>query len=161
MLRVLVLCHGNINRSPLCAEVLQRFPNLDVRGAGLKPRLRPGVAAKKMREAAVDNGFNLEHHRSQRLTPDLYNWAQVIVYMDGGNLRRLDLFRRYHKLRQTNNWVMLGDFAEPPERRIPDPAFIPRDDPKLEKVVHMIIDSSLRLGGALSDKVERYIRNDN
>jgi protein-tyrosine-phosphatase len=86
-MRVLVVCHGNKWRSPLAAELLRRrHPEWDVRSAGVGATARHGWrAAKPVREYA---GGLLEH-RSRQVDEEDLRWAEMVVFMDGGNLKRL------------------------------------------------------------------------
>lgn len=88
-MKVLVLCHGSINRSPFVAGLLRQLrPDWGVRVAGLKTT--PGRrASRKAREAAAERGFSLDAHRSVVATRDLVEQSQVTLYMDGGNEKRL------------------------------------------------------------------------
>ena len=142
MKTVLVVCHGNINRSPACAVVLKsEFGDaFSVMGAGF---VNPGNrAAKKMREAMAERGYDLERHRSQLISQQLVDWAEVVVLMDGGNLKRFtELFPAHvHKV------VKLAEHDDPPATRIPDPNYMRKDDPKFDAVVSQIVRCTLRMG---------------
>lgn len=142
-MNILVLCHGNINRSPLVHALLRKYlhhkPGISVQSAGF---VNPGRrASKKMRDYADNVGVNLEHHRSQLCTAKLVEWADKIIYMDGGNLGRLvELVDAagLQPLSETNKLVSLGAFASPPRNRIPDPAFIKRDTQEFADVVALM-----------------------
>lgn len=141
-MNVLVVCHGNINRSPLCAAVLSRNHGLFVKSAGF---VNPGRrAAKKMREAASSFGLDLEGHRSQLVTLELVRQAHCIVYMDGGNLRRLkQLGVEDVKLR------CLGRYSSPQLTRIADPNFMLKGSTEFLNVVALIVRASEALGRQL------------
>jgi len=147
--KVLVLCHGNVNRSALCHYILAEYEGLEVKSAGVKPDLRPGKAAKKMRDAALELGVNLEEHRSQLITTDLYRWADVIIYMDGGNLKRLQHFWEDRSWTLKSDWRCLGEFAVPIRNRIPDPGFIKRGTQEFHDVVSLIHEASHNLAKKL------------
>lgn len=151
MSRILVLCHGNINRSPLAAAVLRTYPGLEVKEAALKSwnnrAWKPERASRKMRDAALELGFNLEEHRSTAIYPALYGWADTVVYMDGGNLKRLDAFLEQHGF--AGKCVCLGHYGTPPVSRIPDPAFIKRGTQEFHDVVQLIVSCSHGLGKKL------------
>lgn len=148
-MKVLVVCHGNINRSPLCAAVLrQERPDLTVREAALKgwdnPGFRPERAAKKMRQEAMRAyGIDLEPHRSRSITVADMEWADRVIYMDGGNLRRLHRIKdAWHGL-DPALWLSLGSFDEPPRERIPDPNFLKAGSPEFIEVVDLVMRCSL------------------
>lgn len=147
---VLVLCLGNINRSPLCAAILERH-GIPVRQAALKALTneawRPERAARKTRDAALELGLNLEEHRSRRLEPEDLDWADIVVIMDNSNETRLG--------QALTNWGKfavvrrLGHFASPPVDSIKDPAFIPRGTQEFHDVILQIRAASLNLAKKL------------
>jgi protein-tyrosine-phosphatase len=149
MTSILVLCHGNINRSPLAAAVLAQNPRLSVRQGRLKFGHRLEKAAKKMREAAAPLGLDLSAHRSRDVTLDDLLWADIIVYMDAGNRKRLIEFAGEHWDRIAERTVCLGVFANPQRDRIPDPAFIKKGSPKFAEVVDLIKTCSEELSRRL------------
>lgn len=141
-MKTLILCHGNINRSPMCAAVMRCYAGslLDIRSAGF---VNPGRrAAKKMRDLAEERGYDLSEHRSQLATRELMLKHDVIIYMDGGNYRRLkDLLNGSLTDKQV---YCLGAFANPPVERIPDPAFMSRGSSELLATVDLIEEASRR-----------------
>lgn len=139
-MKVLVVCHGNINRSPLAAAVLRaEQPGWEVREAALKawgnPDWKPEPAAAKMRAAAKAHGYDLTSHRSRAITEEDMDWADVVLFMDSGN------FNRMLAIRPTpgpgRGWVNLGTFVD--KSRIPDPAFMPKSSQQFAEVVPLII----------------------
>ena len=139
--KILVLCHGNINRSALAHAAIKKVSSgvLAVKSAGF---VNPGRrAAKKMREAAGARGFDLEQHRSTLITHDLISWADVILYMDGGNKRRL-----CEKLCSWGDLTVSGDclgrWADTPRKRIADPAFMPKASAEFAETVDLLIECS-------------------
>ncbi len=140
--KVMVVCHGNINRSPLAEAVLKLYAGsaLDIRSSGfVNPNRR---AAKKMRDAATERGYDLSGHRSQLATRESLLWADLILYMDGGNYKRL--------LGMLNGGAVnvvakcLGEWSLPPQKRIPDPAFMRRDSNEFKLTVELIEESARR-----------------
>lgn len=113
-MRVLVLCHGNICRSPFAAAAIASLrPGWTVTSAGLGAT--PGRrAAKKAREAAERYGLDISNHRSARATPDMLSASDVILHMDGGNLRRL-------RVMGCERSTCLADWGG--AARVPDPNF--------------------------------------
>lgn len=150
MTKVLVLCHGNINRSPLCAAVLRSYPQLAVVGAALKEWKRPERATKKMRDAARKrHDIDLRDHRSQPITQQMVDEVDYIVYMDQGNRKRLERFPGAMK-----KAIPLGRYSEMPDRgksgqlsepRIKDPAFVSKDSEEFTCIVDEVVQASHEL----------------
>ena len=142
--RILVLCHGNINRSAACEAVLRDLhPTWEIESAGF---VNPGNrAAKKMRDAMGNRGYDLSGHRSQLVTQSLVEWAQSIIIMDNPNERRFrELFPWPY---QTKKLIRLGSVRK--LNRIPDPGYMKRDSDEFNAVVDLIIKCSREIGGAL------------
>lgn len=80
--RLLVLCMGNICRSPYAAGVLGReLPDHEVRSAGFfEAGRRPPRHAVSV---AAGRGVNLTGHLSAQVTSEWIDWADLVVVMDG------------------------------------------------------------------------------
>lgn len=129
-MNILVLCHGNKYRSPACAAFLQGAAGINIDSSGFSEPGKP--AAKRMRDMMATYGFDLTKHRSKTIDADQVNWAQLILYMDGGNRKRLEAAfpQAMRKAR------CLAEFIG--EQRIPDPAFINPKGPTFEEIVDKI-----------------------
>lgn len=122
-MRVLVVCHGNINRSPVAAAIIRRETGWDTLGGAQWETRSVGLgdypsrrATRRAREFAESRGINLSDHRSAVIAEEDAQWADLILYMDGGNRRRLlRMGADEGKMR------CLASFAG--ETRIPDPQF--------------------------------------
>lgn len=84
--RVLIVCHGNIYRSPFAEAVLRDRlgADVEVRSAGFhavadRPSPQPHVAM------CQEFGVSLAAHRSRVVTDDDLAWADLIVLMDRRN----------------------------------------------------------------------------
>jgi protein-tyrosine phosphatase len=133
---VLVVCHGNICRSPLAGRILKdRLGDDFVRDRGLS--VREGLlAAKKVRDWATDNGYDLEGHRSVRVRQADVDWANIILYMDGGNRERLlDAFEGV-----LPKLVCLGSCIG--AEKIADPNYVKRG-PELDALLAIVEKASL------------------
>ncbi len=140
MTNILVICHGNINRSPFAAAVMQHYGGigLSVISAGF---VNPGTrAAKKMRDAAKARGYDLGNHRSQLVTRELLEWAEVVVYMDGGNYKRLTNLLNGDGVEVTT--TCLAKWASPELERIPDPGFMARASSEFAATVEIIEEAA-------------------
>ena len=156
-MKVLVLCHGNKYRSPLCMAWLRHY-GVEAESMGfVRPDQR---AAKPIRIIAAKQGLDLESHRSRVVTKDQLKSYDVVVWMSLSNLKRLILLSPGGPSPGCA-WVCLGAYLDPPQP-IKDPAFL---NPRLsgfKLVVSMIETGSRRLaraihaGGAIDR--ERVIR---
>jgi protein-tyrosine phosphatase len=90
MKTILVLCEGNICRSPMAAAMLSAAaPELQVSSAGLGALVgRPAdpVALRLMAELGID----IAHHRAAQITRPLCRAADVILVMENEQRKRLE-----------------------------------------------------------------------
>ncbi|MDK9762819.1 low molecular weight phosphotyrosine protein phosphatase [Vibrio sp. D420a] len=91
--RILVVCVGNICRSPTGERVLQKLlPNKHVASAGIaaeKSRLIGKAADKTAILVASENGVDIENHKSQQVTPQLCALYDLILVMEKGHMEAL------------------------------------------------------------------------
>lgn len=126
-LGVLVVCHGNICRSPFAAGLLARAlepAGVQVSSAGLwGPGRRSPAAAI---EAGLRRGVDLQLHRSRLVTPALVAGADLILVMDG----RQRAVLRFEYGVPDGRIVVLGDLdpVPIPGRAILDPYDRPAAD---------------------------------
>jgi len=86
--RILVLCYGNVCRSPyLQAALLREIPGVQVISAGFLSRGRPvpPIAVELSRQRGVE----LSAHRSTLVTPDMVRDADLVIVMDAEIARRV------------------------------------------------------------------------
>jgi len=117
---VLVVCHGNICRSPIAAALLARelAPlGIAVQSAGLIGFQRP--VPPEALGAAERHSVDLSAHRSRLVTVDLVRAADLIVVMEASQRRHL--CERFG--RSPSDVLVLGDFDSGPvdARTIRDP----------------------------------------
>ena len=116
-MKVLFVCHGNVNRSA-AAEViaLKDWPNdNEYRSCGLKTS-NGKIMAKRMRETLKEHGYD-NVTRSSAITQEMVDWADVIFYMDNANEKRFRLqFGDLNKAMKLSNYI-------PGVDKIPDPAY--------------------------------------
>jgi protein-tyrosine phosphatase len=120
---ILVLCYGNVCRSPYAAHAIVRaLPEpfrggVSVTSAGFvgPGRGSPADAVAVARRLGID----LTEHRSQVITPDSIAAADLVLVMDGS--QQTAVRRRFSKLAQ--QVLVLGDFDPQPieKRAIRDP----------------------------------------
>ena len=140
-MKILVLCHGNKYRSPACEGFLRQLGCKDIESAGFAYPDQP--AAKKMREALVAFGIDVSTHTSRVVTQQMVDRADIILYMDGGNRKRLAAAFP-GAMRKAK---CLADYIR--ESRIPDPAFIRPQGPTFTQIV----DKIKRASNAVYDKI--------
>lgn len=106
--RILVVCHGNICRSPYGEHVLRRrlqdvglAPTVRSAGFVEAGRVSPPVAVS----VAAGRGVDLEHHRSRQLTGEEVRDTDVVIVMEGRQRRALEMW--YGKPR--GRTILLGD----------------------------------------------------
>jgi protein-tyrosine phosphatase len=116
--RILVICHGNICRSPYLEAVLQRdLPDVAVSSAGFfgadraVPRFSLEVSARR--------GLDLSLFRSRPIFSDSVDNADLVIVMDAEQERQL---RRMFAVRD-ERIIIAGDLDPEPgsTRRIRDP----------------------------------------
>ncbi len=113
---ILVVCTGNVCRSPLAAALLQRaLPERHVSSAGLAAPVGREADAT-VRELASADGLDLTGHRARQLTPEMLRDAELVLVMSEGQRRevgRLDP----GALGKT---MLVGHWSEG-EKDVPDP----------------------------------------
>jgi protein-tyrosine-phosphatase len=145
---VLVVCHGNICRSPFAAAVLRRAltgTGIAVASAGfVGPGRRPPADAVSV---AARRGVDLSAHRSQLLDAATVRGAGLVVVMEADQRRAIcDRFGL-----RPRDVVVLGDFDPAPieTRTVRDPLNAP---PAVFEAVYARIDACT---GGLADALRR------
>jgi protein-tyrosine phosphatase len=92
---VLVVCAGNICRSPAAEAVLRRLGaghpvvELEVRSRGTQDWNVGGRAHPTMARIAAARGYDLSGHVAAQVSVDDLEWADDVLVMDDDNRRRL------------------------------------------------------------------------
>jgi len=125
---MLVVCYGNICRSPYGEAALRRFVSafslgrIRVDSAGfIGPHRAPPPEA---RDVAASRGLDLSRHQSKLLSPELARGSDLILVMDGQQASAI-----HHQYGvATRRIVVLGDLDPEPikTRAIKDPVEQPR-----------------------------------
>tara|TARA_Y100000588_G_C14280890_1_gene937049 strand:- start:16532 stop:16972 length:441 start_codon:yes stop_codon:yes gene_type:complete len=91
--KILVVCVGNICRSPTGERLLKRLlPSKQVASAGLsaeKSRLIGKSADRTAIVVASENGVDVEGHQAQQVTPQLCAQYDLILVMEKGHMEAL------------------------------------------------------------------------
>lgn len=87
MKKILVMCTGNICRSPTAEYLLRRElgEGYDVQSAGLGAVVGHG-AEETAAKIAAQNGVDLTPHVARQINVDLVKWADLILVMEAGQV---------------------------------------------------------------------------
>lgn len=83
MKNILVICTGNICRSPMAEYLLRRElgPDFDVQSAGLCAVV-DGSADPLARKIAAAHGVSLDGHKARQVNQDVLRWADLVLTME-------------------------------------------------------------------------------
>ncbi|HEV7596320.1 MAG TPA: hypothetical protein VGO33_15085 [Gemmatimonadaceae bacterium] len=115
---ILVVCHGNICRSPYLQAVLQRaLPDIAVSSAGFSGQDRPVPEAALA--VSARRGFDLRRFRSQQISANSVRKSDLVIVMDPDQARLVRSWFRVSRARL----VIAGDLDPKPSptRAILDP----------------------------------------
>ncbi len=119
--KILVLCKGNICRSPFAAELLRQRVcqlgiSMQVASAGIEAVANQEAypLAKRM---AIRYGVPLSAHRTTLLSGEMVSEADLILVMETGQVRSM----RERYPHAAGKVVLLGQFGSTGEYEIPDP----------------------------------------
>ena len=157
-MKILMVCMGNICRSPLAEGVVRRLADragmnacIEVDSAGTlayHAGEQPDPRAKKV---AASRGYDLSGMRARRVAEDDFSHFDLVLAMDKQNLafmRRLCPLEHQHKL------GLFLDFADDPSQdEIPDPYY--GGDEGFEVVLDLCEQAARGLLETLSRSVRR------
>lgn len=115
MKNILVLCTGNICRSPTAHYLLQKQlgDDYEVTSAGLGALVdhAPDDLALKV---AYDHDLDMSNHRAKQVTDELLRWADLVLVMEAGH--KNELLSKYP-------WLdgKIFRYGDPVQVDIPDP----------------------------------------
>ena len=90
MQNILVLCVGNICRSPLAEALLaQKLPQYQISSAGLSAMIG-WPADAKAQDIATEHGLDIAAHRAQQVTRVMCQYAELILVMEQAHKTRLE-----------------------------------------------------------------------
>jgi protein-tyrosine phosphatase len=115
MKNILVLCTGNICRSPIGEYLLRNAlgAGYTVMSAGLSAVVDSGPDATAAK-VALENGLDISLHKARQVNMDMLRWADLILVMEEG--QKNELLRKY-------SWLegKLFRFGASLQVDIPDP----------------------------------------
>jgi len=114
--RILVVCAGNICRSPVAEAMLRRaLPRREIDSAGLGALVGHGVEPTA-RELAEADGLDVANHQARQLTAEMLVDADLILVMSPGQRRAVGELAP----QALGKTMLLGKWL-PDEPEIPDP----------------------------------------
>ncbi|MGM8215008.1 low molecular weight protein arginine phosphatase [Bacillaceae bacterium W0354] len=145
MERVLFVCTGNTCRSPMAEAVLKyKRSDLEVKSAGIFAGYGQEANPKAI-EALQDKGIEFEH-RSQPLTDELMDWADVVLTMTAHHKLNLEMdYPEYRDKVFTLKEYTLNEEDEDLNPDISDPIGLSKETyvqtlEEIEKYIKRLID---------------------
>lgn len=90
-MKILFVCTGNTCRSPLAEVLYNRLTDEgEAKSAGFTTGGFP--ATREAILVAKENQLSLDRHRSQQITPDLMDWADLVLCMTQGHKEVLEQY---------------------------------------------------------------------
>lgn len=143
--KILVLCHGNICRSPFAAAVLAaRRPGLEVASAGFEAG-RDARADALATKVASEFGVRLDSHRSRRVDATAIERADLVLVMQAHQVRLVHALSARSSARGCV--YLLGDFLDSAPFALLDPWG------RSEEVFRQVFGRIDRAAGRLSDRL--------
>lgn len=138
---ILVVCMGNICRSPTGERLLQaQFPNKKIHSAGIIAKENMPANESAIRIAQHHN-LSLDNHQSRRLTKELCQEADLILVMENNHVDKV-----HQQFPETRGKVMLfGQWLNKIE--IPDPH--KRSDEMFEHVYQLMEKAVIQWQGKI------------
>ena len=115
MKHILVVCTGNICRSPTGEYCLKKElgPEFEVMSAGLGA-LVDHPAHELSQKITLEHGIDMSAHRARQINLDILKWADLILVMENGH--KMELLHRYPWLEGK-----VFRYGEPQRVDVPDP----------------------------------------
>jgi len=115
MKNILVVCTGNICRSPTGEYLLKKElgPDYNVMSAGLGA-LVDHPAHEIAQKIALQHGVDMCAHRARQINLDILKWADLVLVMEDGHKR--ELLRKYPWLEGK-----VFRYGDPQRVDVPDP----------------------------------------
>lgn len=124
MKNILVLCTGNICRSPTGEYLLRNAlgEGYTVMSAGLNAVVDSGPDAMAVK-VALDRGLDISLHKARQVNMDMLKWADLVLVMEAS--QKVELLRKYPWLDgKVFRYGAVADVDIPDPYRRPESAFI-------------------------------------
>jgi len=126
-MKVLMVCLGNICRSPLAEEIFREKTkelgiDVEVDSAGTANYHIGSAPDKRMIDTAKNRGYNISRLRARQLKPTDFEYFDFIFAMDSNNY--LDILKLAKNVDQSAKVYQFQDFANVSEPDyVPDPYY--------------------------------------
>lgn len=145
-MRILVICYGNICRSPFVERLLEHSLDsvrFEVRSCGFIDR-EGRRSPEDYGLLALDAGIDLSSHRSSVITREGVAWADLILLMDFRNWKMMRDFDP-----EANEKVLwLGAFGKQRPSEIPDP--YEKEPAEMRTIIGRMLEATANLSKELS-----------
>jgi len=134
-MNILFICTGNINRSAAAEIILKRLRSkFNVDSAGISDA-KHGKTTRRMMEALERKGFISEPVKSNKITRDQFDWADVIYYMQPSHFKSLQNCFPTEDLSKVKPLVM---YSTTGLKKIIDPHFDRRHDLAVDQLLECL-----------------------
>lgn len=80
-LRILFVCYANIVRSPIAEAYFKSNTDYEIRSSGVHAN-NIDTPTEEAQSVAIENNIDVSNHKSNKLTDEDLNWADIVITMD-------------------------------------------------------------------------------
>ncbi|MEW8314789.1 MAG: hypothetical protein AB2669_06745 [Candidatus Thiodiazotropha endolucinida] len=158
---ILVLCYGNIYRSPLAENLLKKYfssETYNIMSAGFHKKEKRTCEPEYL-QILEEYGYDLYEHRSKTVKPSDLKWADIILIMDRYNL---DMLKKMDS-DCISKTIWIGAFSKRKSVEVQDPYDKGYDFTRdvISDIELCIKDISLELSNNQAVSDNRAIKNHN
>jgi protein-tyrosine-phosphatase len=144
--RILVVCYGNICRSPFVEQLLRQILNpadFEVRSSGFVKKERR-ISPEEYVLEALEEGVDLSSHRSHVISKEEVSWSDLILVMDLRNWKDMRAFAP----EAAKKILWLGRWGRNKIGEIPDP--YGKSPEEMKRILSVMKESTLSFAESLS-----------